>query len=133
MCVADSLCYREAPFRELTFIPRLASMLDDGRPTYLSVLLTVQVIVRIGHHQLLQTKRSFSIAVEMTRETVRRLIQLCMSHPLACSTVKHNIYKPTGIHFKSKTTRDTGQFIRDRLIACAAEMCKEPPCYIKFI
>lgn len=45
-------------------------MTDIQVGTYLSVLLTVQVIVRIGHHQLLQTKCGFSIAVEMTRETV---------------------------------------------------------------
>lgn len=67
-------------------------MTDIQAGTYLSVLLTVQVIVRIGHHQLLQTKRSFSIAVEMTRKTVSRLIQLWMCHPVACSTVKHNSY-----------------------------------------
>lgn len=67
-------------------------MMDIQAGTYLSVLLTVQVIVRIGHHQLLQTKRGFSIAVEMTRKTVSQLIQLWMCHPLACSTVKHNIY-----------------------------------------
>jgi len=35
--------------------------------TYLSVLLTVQVIVRVGHHQLLQTKRGFSVAAETTK------------------------------------------------------------------
>lgn len=67
-------------------------MTDIQAGTYLSVLLTVQVIVRIGHHQLLQTKRGFSIAVEMTRKTVSRLIQLWMCHPVACSTVKHNSY-----------------------------------------
>lgn len=79
---------------EVTFIPQFASMLmtDKQAGTYLSVLLTVQVIVRIGHHQLLQTKRSFSIAVEITGETVSWLIQLWMCHHLAYWTVKYNIY-----------------------------------------
>lgn len=44
-------------------------MTDIQAGTYLGVLLTVQVIVRVGHHQLLQTKRGFSIAVESTRRT----------------------------------------------------------------
>lgn len=39
-----------------------------SRCTYLCILLTVQVIVRIGHHQLLQTKSSFPIAIEMTNK-----------------------------------------------------------------
>lgn len=92
-CRCLSVLQRDTIHKELKFIPQFAPMLDDGHPgTYLSVLLTVQVIVRIGHHQLLQTKRCFSIAVEMTRRTVSRLIQLWMCHPLACSTVKHNIY-----------------------------------------
>lgn len=50
-------------------------MTDIQVDTYLSVLLTVQVIVRIGHHQLLQAKGCFSIAAEMTRKTVSQLIQ----------------------------------------------------------
>lgn len=31
-------------------------------------MLTVQVIVRIGHHELLQTKGSFPITIEMTKK-----------------------------------------------------------------
>lgn len=46
--------------------------------TYFSVLLTVQVIVRIGHHQLLQTKRCFSITREMTTKMVSWLTELSM-------------------------------------------------------
>lgn len=54
-----------------------SSMTDTpADTTYLSVLLTVQVIVGVGHHQLLQAKRCFSIAVETTRQTVSQLIQL---------------------------------------------------------
>lgn len=53
--------------KELKFISNISCIFDE-RHIYLCILLTVQVIVRIGHHQLFQAKCCFSIAVETNKK-----------------------------------------------------------------
>lgn len=76
MTFGVSQSYREGPFIEHQHLfhrvpPCL--MTDIQADTYLSVLLTVQVIVGIGHHQLLQTKRSFPIAEGEDKENSKQI------------------------------------------------------------
>lgn len=49
------------------FISNISCIFAE-RHIYLCILLTVQVIVRIGHHQLFQAKCCFSIAVERNKK-----------------------------------------------------------------